>query len=325
LRTGENVVMPTDDATEAAAHGRQPRSASTPSRRRRLGSPASLLLVVNSNASGSDRRTDDLLGVLRAGGADVDLVHTRTVADFARLCAHPTGRRLVLVGGDGTIHTAVNLARPPRELALIPAGRANNIARSLGIPLDWEQAAGLASSGEVRPVDLIEARSADRRLLVVEGLSVGFLAQARVRYHGSNSADVVAALRAGGAALAHFHPLAAHVQSLSGEEALHLAQLFVANLPLYEFGLNVAPQADPTDAALDIVGIEAPTRRAVLRMIMDLRRGTHLSRTDVHVWRTDRALIATNGCSPIVADSTDLGFGPVHLRAAVGALRLVRP
>ena len=287
--------------------------------------PLPLLVVVNANCSGIDRRATGLVEMLRSTGAEADLVHTTTVADFARVWREADGRRLVLVGGDGTVHTAVNLSGPARELALIPAGRANNIARSLGIPLDWEQAAALAARGDVRPVDLIEARSPEQRRLVVEGLSVGFLAQARVRYHGRNSADVLAALRAGAAALARFHPLAARVEGPWGAEALHLSQLFVANLPLYEFGLRVAPHADPTDATLDLVGIDAPTRRAVLRMIVDLRRGTHLRRPNVHAWRADRALIATNGCSPIVADSVDLGFGPVELSTAVGELRLVRP
>jgi diacylglycerol kinase (ATP) len=287
--------------------------------------PLPLLVVVNGNCSGIDRRAAGLLELLRSTGADADLVHTTTLADFARVWRDAEGRRLVLVGGDGTVHAAVNLSGPPRDLALIPAGRANNIAHSLGIPLDWEHAAHLAVNGDVRPVDLIEARSPEQRRLVVEGLSVGFLAQARVRYHGRNSADVLAGLRAGTAALARFHPLAARVEGPWGVEALHLSQLFVANLPLYEFGLKVAPQADPTDATLDLVGIDAPTRRAVLRMIVDLRRGTHLGRPNVHVWRAERARIGTNGCSPIVADSTNLGCGPVELRTAVGALRLVRP
>jgi hypothetical protein len=47
----------------------------------------------------------------------------------------------------------------------------------------------------------------------------------------------------------------------------------VANLPFYAFGLCVAPHADPGDAALDLIGIEAPTRRAVLAALRELRPG----------------------------------------------------
>jgi diacylglycerol kinase family enzyme len=299
-----------------------------------LGPPASapsvrvpLCVVVNGNASGANvtRRVDRLLAGLRAEGADVELVHTSAPADLAAVWATAGARRLVLVGGDGGIHAAANVGGPPRDIALIPAGRANNVARSLGIPLDWTQAARLAAHGQVRPIDVIEARAGDRTRFVVEGVSVGFLAQARVRYRGRNSADLRAGLRAGMAALAHFHPMAVRVAGPDGAELLHISQLLVANLPLYEFGLRVAPRADPTDATLDLVAIDAPSRRAVLRMIVDLRRGTHLRRPNVHAWRAPEVTIETNGCSPVVAASTDLGPGAVVLRPVPAALRLVRP
>jgi diacylglycerol kinase (ATP) len=291
------------------------------------GTRRALRVVLNANASGAGVavQAGDLLASLRAYGADVELERTHSLDDLAAVWGTDDGRRLVLVGGDGTVHEAANLGPGPRDLALIPAGRANNIARSLGIPVDWRAAAALAVHGRVRPIDLIEARAPGRRRLVVEGVSVGFLAQARVRYHGRNSADLLAGVRAGAAALARFHPLAARVTGSDGAETLHFSQLFVANLPLYEFGLRVAPHADPVDATLDIVAIEAPSRRAVLGMLLDLRRGTHLDRPNVHTWRTPTATIDTGGCSPVVADSTDMGPGTVFLRAAPAALRLVRP
>jgi diacylglycerol kinase (ATP) len=286
-----------------------------------------VLVVVNANASAAptSAERDDLVRDLRDAGADVELEQTSSLAQLEAIWRDDDGRRLVLVGGDGTIHAVANLGGPPRDIALIPAGGANNIARSTRIPRDRQLAAALAVRGRVRPVDLIEARTAELRQMVVESVSVGFLAQARVRYHGRNSTDRLAALRAGAGALREFAPLAARVTSAGGEESLMLSQLFVANLPFYEFGLRVAPQADPTDATLDLIGIEAPTRLAVLRMIADLRRGRHMPHRGVHAWRAATATVTTHGCSPIVADSSDLGFGPVVLRAAPAALRLVRP
>ena len=284
-------------------------------------------VVVNANASGAlgPAARDDLVRALRAAGADVELELTSSLAELAAVWHADDGRRLVLVGGDGTIHAAANLDGPARDVALIPAGRANNIARSTAIPRALPLAARLAVDGGVRPLDLIEARTAARRRLVVESVSVGFLAQARVRYHGRNSADLLAGVRAGAGALRSFHPLGAHVTTREGEETLRLSQLFVANLPFYEFGLRVAPQADPTDATLDLIGFDAPTRRAVLRMIAELRRGRHLPYHGVHAWRARTATITTHGSSPVVADSEDLGTGPVTLRALPAALHLVRP
>jgi diacylglycerol kinase (ATP) len=266
-----------------------------------------------------------LVLALRDEGADVELEHTESLDDLAAVWRMDDGRRLVLVGGDGTVHAAANLAGGPREIAIIPAGRANNVAHSLGVPCEWKRAAELAARGEPRPIDLIEARSGDDRRMVVEGVSVGFLAQARVRYHARNSSDVVAGVRAGAAALSRFHPCAARVTEPGRSETLHFAQLFVANLSLYECGLRVAPQADATDATLDLVAIAVPSRRAVLRMLVELRRGTHLAHPNVHAWRAPSATIDTNDSSPIVADSTDMGTGPVTLQAVPAALHLVRP
>ena len=286
-----------------------------------------LRVVANANASGSpgQDRLGSLVAAMRTAGADVELERTATLDELAALWQEDDGRRLVLVGGDGSLHAVANLPGERRDVALIPAGRANNVARSLGIPLDWEGAARLAVEGSVQPIDLIDARTPGKHRFVVESVSVGFLAQARVRYHGRNSADLLAGARAGAATLSRFHPLGTYVAGPSGEELLELSQLFVANLPLYEFGLRVAPQADPGDAMLDLIGIAAPTRLAVLKMLFDLRHGQHLPQRGVHTWRAKRIDIATNGCSPIVADSMDLGWGPVELRAAPAALRLVRP
>ena len=285
-----------------------------------------LLLVVNGNASGLTR-----LGrafpeaLLRRAGGRVEVVMTESVDELATAWPQDPGRRVVLVGGDGTVHAVANLPGAKPELALIPAGRANNVARSLGIPLDMRRAADLAVSGSARSIDVIEATLPGRRQLVVEGVSVGFLALARSRYHERNSAAIVSGLVAGAGALAHFQPLPVEVRNGGQTESLRLAQLFVANLPLYEFGLRVAPHADPGDATLDFVGIEANGRASIPAMLARLRRAAHVGRPGVHLWRASSARIATHGSSPIVGDSTDLGFGPVTVRALSGALPIVAP
>jgi diacylglycerol kinase (ATP) len=266
-----------------------------------------------------------VMALLRQECEQLEVVETSDAGEFARVWAGAAGRRLIVVGGDGSVHTAANMPGPARELALIPCGSANNIARSLGIPLDPLAAAELAVCGRVHAVDLIEARAADSSYRVVESLSAGFLADARARYHASSSGHLLAGAVAGAEALHSFHPLAVRVRRPEGEEDLVLAQLFVANLPLFEFGLRVAPHADARDGLLDFVGLEGGTRRDVLAMIHHLRDGTLIGRRGVHLWRAERALIRPHGSTPVVADSAILGDGPVEVRAVRAALHLVRP
>ncbi len=90
----------------------------------------------------------------------------RLTADEAELAAVVRGaadRRIVLAGGDGTVHALANLdlpALPPT--ALLPAGRANNIARALGIPVDWRAAARLAVRGRPAAIDALHVVTPER-------------------------------------------------------------------------------------------------------------------------------------------------------------------
>lgn len=285
---------------------------------------APLLLVANANASGLVRHpaiVDAAATLLRSSGAGVELRLTSGADELGELLSEAE-RRVVLLGGDGTLHAAANVPGPKPELALLPAGRANNVARSLGIPTDLARAARLAVEGTSRPLDGIVARAGDRRYVAVEGVSVGVHAIARSGYHGRNSADVRAAVRAGAGALAGFHPLTVAVEVDGDAEVVRTGQLFVVNMPLYGPGLRVAP-ADPADGLLDFVTIAVSGRRQLAARLAQLRRGTHLGRPGVRHLRARRIRIATGGSSPVVADTTDLGSGAVDLTVARAAISLV--
>jgi diacylglycerol kinase (ATP) len=284
-----------------------------------------LLLVANGNASGLVRQPElvaDAGRLLRSLGARVESLVTSTTDELAATLAGAE-RRVVLLGGDGSLHAAANAPVPLPELALLPAGGANNVARSLGVPADLAAAARLAVQGPARPLDVIEAVGDTGRYLAVEGVSVGFHALARAEYRGQNSTDVAAGLKAGLGALFRFKPITVGL-SVDGEpEVARLGQLFAANMPLYGPRLRVAPGADPTDGLLDLVTLEAESKRDLLRLVPHLRRGTHLGRPGVRRVRAERVRIAAGGSSPVIADTTNLGRGTVDLTLLPAALAVV--
>jgi diacylglycerol kinase (ATP) len=294
--------------------------------RRRSQPRRSLLLVANARASGlaNGATLDEALQALRANGGDVEIRLTGDLDELAEAMAD-VDRRVVLLGGDGTLHAVANLPGPLPELALLPAGRANNIARSLGIPLELRPAAALAVRGEARPIDAIDAQGATRSYRAVEGVSVGFHARARVKYRAENSAALLRGVLVGLETLRKFRPITVVMESDGDTEVVRIGQLFAANLALYGFGMRVAPGADPSDGELDLVTIEAETRRSLVAMIPRARRGTHYGLPGVRAWRTSRVRLDPGGASPVVADSADLGSGPVELTVSPGALRVVTP
>src|SRR5918998_5124683 len=134
--------------------------------------------LVITGGGGGPGRSDEVVArattALRTAGARVRAHVTADEDELAAAVRGADDRRVVLVGGDGTVHALANLdlpALPPA--ALLPAGRANNIARALGIPVDRRAAAELAVRGRAAGVDVLEVVTPARRLFAVEGVSRG--------------------------------------------------------------------------------------------------------------------------------------------------------
>lgn len=284
-----------------------------------------VLLLANANASGvGEDSLRDARDALVAHGVNVEAYATAAPDDFRRALAGAAGRRIALLGGDGSLHTAVNVGFAACEFALLPAGGANNVATSLGIPTELDEAAALAVDGSPRSLDLIDVVRGGVSYYAVEGVSVGFHAVARAHYRSGNSTDVLAALRAAAEAVRHF--TGTTVTAVFGGERLRIrvAQLFVANLPLYAFGLEVAPEASPDDGRVELVMNRWSGRTALIPLLVRLRRGTHVESSKTHSWSVDRLTIDP-GASPIVADSTNLGRGAAEVSVKAGALKVVAP
>jgi len=255
-------------------------------------------------------------------------VHARLTADEAEFAAAVRGagdRRLVVVGGDGTVHALANLGLPALPPAgLLPAGRANNIARALGIPVDWAAAGELAVRGRPAGVDVLRVVTPERTLYAVEGVSGGFHAAARHRYQGQNSADLAAGVRALASELAAFR---AHRVVLRADGAPVFdgpaAQVFLSNLPLFGFGFRVDPMADAADGRLEAIVLDAATRRGVVGLLAAARRGRHIGREGVIWTRATRARLEVP--MPLVADAQPLGVTTATVTVDPSRLRLVVP
>jgi membrane-associated protein len=291
---------------------------------------AELLLVVNARASGVDdpeRTSQELVALLEELGATAGAAVTRTEPGLweALRAAAASGRRVVLVGGDGSLHAAANapLAALP-ELALVPAGRANNIARALGIPSDRLGALEIAARAEARPLDALRVRTPGRSLLAVEAVSAGFQAEARHAYAAGNSADLRSGLRAFAAQLRRYAPYRVAAR-LDGVElgSKRAAQVFLSNLPFFGFGFEVNPGADPADGRLEAVLLDAAGRLSLLRLLGAVYRGRHLGRPGVVRLSGRRAELTQP--LPLVADTVPLGATTATVSVESARLRVAAP
>jgi diacylglycerol kinase (ATP) len=290
-------------------------------------SGSSLLLVANPHASGLAGKRETVAraaSLLRGLGARVETSWTESPDELDELVSEEQ-RRVVLIGGDGTLQAVANVHGHKPEVALLPRGRANNIAHALGVPLDLRSAARLAMQGIARPIDGISVEAPELTMTAMEGVSVGFHAEARARYRGVNSADTAAGVAAAVRAFVGFEPVSLAL-ALDGEcELRRLGQLFVVNFPFFGPRLPVAPAADPGDGLLEVVELEAGRRSSLALTLARLKRGTHLASSGVRARTARRIRIATGGRSPIVADTTVFRSGPVELAVRPRALHVVAP
>jgi diacylglycerol kinase (ATP) len=289
-----------------------------------------LLVVVNGRASGipdpaaTARKLTSLLRKLQLGAeAVVTASEEELWAELRRASAE--GSRVVLVGGDGSLHAAANapLRRLP-ELALVPAGRANNIARALGIPLEWTEALSVAARRPARPLDALRVVTPDRLVYALEAVSAGFQAEARAGYDSDNSADLRQGVTAFLRALLRYHPYPAAVRLSGGVlRTRAAAQLFFSNLPYFGFGFEVDPGADPGDGRFEAVAIEARSRRRLLWMLAAARRGRHIGRRGVR--RLSARFARVLEPLPLVADSVPLGVTTATVTVEPARLRVAAP
>lgn len=286
-----------------------------------------VVVAANGNASRvgqAERLLGEVAGHLRRDGARVDGLVTSSECDLHRLLQEADGRRVVLIGGDGSVHAAANLRGPVPELALVPAGRANNVARALGIPSSLAAASRVAAQAPARPLDALRVESGGRSLYCVEAVSAGLQADARAAYEAENSGDLRAGTRALAGALRRYRPYEVELR-VDGSlvHAGPAAQVFLSNLPFFGFGFKVNPRADLADGRLEAIVLHAQSRMEAVRLLVAAYRGRHLDNGHGSVRRARRAVLASP--LPLTGDATPLGVGSASVTVEPGRLRIASP
>jgi len=133
-----------------------------------------------------------------AGGFDIREVPPHTLAEHVRDAVRDGARRILVAGGDGTIGSAAGvLSGTNVELAILPCGTLNHLAKDLELPLDLSEAARIALTGVAVPMDAAVVN--DRLFLNTSsvGAYVTFVrARERLEHRlGYHVASIVAGLR----------------------------------------------------------------------------------------------------------------------------------
>jgi YegS/Rv2252/BmrU family lipid kinase len=120
--------------------------------------PKQAILLVNTASRRGSKSFESAVAGLKAAG--VELVEAIALDDPSRLDsavsdAVARAAMVVIGGGDGTLSSAVDhFVGHETVLAILPLGTANSFARTLGIPLELEDAIDVIASGRCRRIDV---------------------------------------------------------------------------------------------------------------------------------------------------------------------------
>lgn len=256
--------------------------------------------------------------LLREAGATVDVTYSPGQRAMAGLVSEAVQRGdvVVSVGGDGMLSS---LAGPVAEaggtLGVLPAGRGNDFARMLDLPLDHAAQARQLLEGDGRRVDLLATTlPGTGTRLVVGSVYAGVDARAaeivdRARWIPKRLQYPYAAVRS----LATYRPGRFEL-ILDGATTSHEAAcVVVANSAYYGKGMQIAPAALVDDGLLDVVVIEAASKRALIRALPTIYDGSHVDLPEVTVRTGRRVELCADGATgpvPVGGDGDPLGLLP---------------
>ena len=307
-----------------------------------------LCLVVNPAAGGGRALRTLATATAALDGASAryqvqpsaSLAHARELA----AAAAQRGEVTVAVGGDGLAGALAGaVADAGGVMALIPAGRGNDLARELGLPPGAAAAAAAILDGQQAELDLlglsIPGQPEETAVLSAYlGLpSVAGEIANRSRLIRGPATYPVAALRA----LARWRPVSFRVEQTGGPGGP------VAGIPAGEFpgygvvlansrffggGMQVCPPARTSDGCLDVVVMHHATKAAFLRVLLQIRDGTHVSLPQVALGQAAAVTVTADTALPVAADGETLPWGsplaagvPLRARVRRGALKVVVP
>ena len=285
------------------------------------------LLLLNPNARNGSTPIDEVMEILRAGG--IDLIEERCSQDCPAtelIRKYADKIDLVIVGGgDGTMNAAApGLVETGLPLGILPLGTANDLARTLGLPMDAPGAARAIVAGVTRMLDLGEVNGH----LYFNVASIGF--SATLARHLTREAKkrwgvigyAIAALRL----LAQSRPFRVHIEHDGTIETVRTMQVSVGNGRHYGGGMTVKDTAEPDDGRLDVYSLEVSHGGELIALFPALRKGTQRRSKNVRAFSTSRDVrVTTRRRHDVNADGELVTVTPAHFSIRRNAITAFVP
>ena len=285
-----------------------------------------VLLLHNAKARQGGRVLGPVRGRLEAGGFSVTVEPFENLPEIARDIARlqASSDMVIVCGGDGSISAAaLAVMGSGLPLGIIPAGTANDLARTLSIPLDFAAAADLIVAGHTKRIDVGMVNGHAFFNVASIGLS-SELAQKldpEIKKRFGRLGYAVAALRI----LSSARRFRARIIEKGSGTRVKTYQIAVGNGRLYGGGNVVAETAAIDDGRLDLYSLEMPNLWKSALMVRAFRTGTHGAWKEVRTAQCVEFDIETRHPMPVNTDGEIVTSTPAHFRVLPAAVSVFAP
>jgi diacylglycerol kinase (ATP) len=301
-------------------------------------------MVVNpASANGkTGRRWPGIVREAKAAGLDPDVRLTDApghAIELTRQALRDGARRIIAVGGDGTVSEAVNgffdgdvAVAPEAELAVVCRGSGCDFIRTFGIPKNSERALRVAARGGLRTIDVgricftgPDGRPAQRRFANVASAGMTGVAAEIANRSDKPLGATVAFAWAAVSAIVGYHNVRFAIQIDDRRLERVCNNVIVANGRYFAGGMKILPGAEPDDGALDVLVFGDISKRDLALNLHKLYRGTHITHPKAELDRGVRIEVTPDQPLPIEVDGEVPGTTPASFDIHPAALRLRVP
>lgn len=251
-------------------------------------------------------------------------------------------RRVIAVGGDGTLNEVVNgylqpegeAIDPGAAIGLLPSGTGSDFRRSLGLESTSDALSAIAGS-RTRLIDAVRAdyreyggSRASHFCINIASFGLGAETVALVnrwrghlpRWLGGRARFIFAALRA----LEKYKNSQVRIV-LDDEREIEVSSnlIVVANGRFAGGGMMLAPHASMDDGLLDVIVADRASRLAVIGELPRIRRGGHLKNPKVRQHRARCVSVESREPLGMEMDGESAGTTPARLVVLASAVRFI--
>jgi diacylglycerol kinase (ATP) len=286
--------------------------------------PRRTLLIINPGCQSGDGAAGPVADSLRAQG--LEIAASGDIGALPALLAQHAGRIdcVIAGGGDGTMNAvAPALIEAGLPLGILPLGTANDLARTLGIPTDIDEAIAVIAHGIRHRIDL--GRVNGRYFFNIANIGLGVRVKRNMSDEDKQRWKILSYARALLKAIRSMRSFRAEILCDDRQHRLRSIQIAIGNGRHYGGGMTVMENATIDDARFSWYSVKPAHWWELLKLVPLLRSGRFEGSWPVDSGSGSHIELKTRKRMPVTADGELITHTPASFTMCPRALEVFVP